>query len=139
MTRIELIEAVDSEVRETLVYARDKAVQGFHDDWKLPDRAEAEGLGDCEDFMMLAAARLLERGVPAEELYFVLANTGGGRAFDHAFLAVETPEGLWTCGDTMLGRARALNDPITPYRPETLDRWACVAQPREWRRWDETA
>lgn len=131
MSRIDTIKAVDAEVREALVYAEDRPVLGFPDDWKLPARSKADGLGDCEDFMMLAARKLLDRGVPAGEMYFTLCHTQGRDGFDHAFLAVETPEGLWTCADTIAFAA----DPL-PWSESELRQWARVSDPTDWRTWE---
>ncbi|WP_164516289.1 hypothetical protein [Minwuia thermotolerans] len=36
---------------------------------------------------------------------------------------------------TAFDAATALNAPRTPCTPQTLDHWACVARPTEWRRW----
>ena len=128
---IETLEKVDASVRKTLAYANDNAEHGF-DDWKLPERSASDGLGDREDFMLLAASRLIHEGVDPAKMYFVLCHTVGGKGFNHAFLAVETSEGLHTCADTFRPRVQPI---LEAYDDDELRRWRRVSEPANWRHW----
>lgn len=126
---IDLLKSVDAGVREDLTYGRDNADHGF-DDWQLPENVGS--VGDCEDFMLLAAHRLLEADADPQTMYFVLCHTAGRKGFNHAFLAVETMDGLHTCADTFDSKPRPI---YSTYRRDELRQWARVSEPMRWRLW----
>lgn len=130
MSSVAQLNSVDRSVRKTLTYAKDDAAHGF-DDWSLPEESGVKGLGDCEDFMMFAAGRLLDLGADPAKMYFVLCHTGGFEGFNHAFLAVETDEGLHTCADTYTGPPQPI---YAAYGRDELRQWRRVSE-KGWRLW----
>lgn len=134
MIAIDLLEEVDREVREQLDYARDEPVQGWLDDWKPPDRSLHDGEGDCEDFMLLAARKLLDHGVSPEDLYLVTVNTEGRDRANHAVLMAATEDGLMTCGDTFVTWPARLIDAYPLPAPKE---WMRLSDPGNWRIWKD--
>lgn len=132
---VEVLREVDAEVRSILTYGRDNPVNGHGDDWKTPERSIRERVGDCEDFMALAAHLLLERGYPQASLYYLLLRTRGDR-INHAALVCTTERGLMTCGDTMVRKVVQLNQAYEQREPA---KWMCLASPRRWFKWKQPA
>ena len=127
-----LIRDTDTEARNAITYERDALVGGFRENWQTEAETEVRGLGECEDFAIYAAMRLMDRGVPAEALYLTLVNTLAGPHFNHCVLLVETPSGLVTCADTRGDEPQALDD---AYDEDMMRQWARLDKPREWRKW----
>ena len=129
---VELIHTVDREARDAITYERDALVHGIRENWQTAEETAKRDLGDCEDFAIYAAMRLMDRGVPAEALYLTLVNTLAGPHFNHCVLLVETGSGLVTCADTMSSEPQAIDD---AYDEDMMRQWARLDKPREWRKW----
>lgn len=140
MTRIEAVREVDAWVRGHVDYAADPLLYGLRELWALPedlaDDIERDGKarGDCEDFALLAAARLVMRhGFTGERIWPVLLDTEDrpGRC-NHAIICVGIGQTMWTCADTFDLEARPLGQ---AYRESQLRRWCSILDLTKWRQW----
>lgn len=111
---------VNRQVNENTRYQADVQRFGRSDLW-----AEANGAGDCEDFVLEKRRRLLALGVPPQALRIVTASiktSQFGRERGHAALVVLTREGEWVLD--MTGE---------PARKQDLAyRWVKIQQGARW-------
>ena len=126
------LEEVDKKVRKVLTYQRDGKVLGFGDVWTSPRRAIEMGLGDCEEYMMVASYLLEEEGVPEASLWFVGLSLNDTGRLDHAALVVSTGQGLTLVGDVGSYGKALLKD---NYTERQIIKWASVRDPKKWFLW----
>jgi predicted transglutaminase-like cysteine proteinase len=111
---------VNRAVNATTRYVADVQRFGRSDLWM-----EADGSGDCEDFVLDKRRRLLAQGVPPNAMRIVTARVKTsqfGRARGHAVLVVMTTEGEWVLD--MIGE---------PSRRQDLDyQWVKIQQGSKW-------
>ncbi len=131
---VELIRKVDREARDAITYERDALVRGIREDWQTAEETAKRRLGDCEDFAIYAASRLMDRGVPAACLYLTLVHTEDRRGFNHCVLLVQTAGGLMTCGDTRSDGPLPL---IEAYDESMMRQYARLDKPRDWYGWNK--
>lgn len=139
MIEIETLRRVDAWVRERVTYKRDSEVWGIPEDWKTPERTLADGTGDCEDFAILAAHRLIapDNGSPPADpadLFLIACHTKGEPGLNHLLLAAKTDKGLWTCADTA-DKFRAPAYLLDAYDEGMLRRWMRLSEAENWRLW----
>lgn len=111
---------VNQQVNANTRYQADAQRFGQHDVW-----VEANGAGDCEDFVLAKRQRLLALGVPPEAMRIVTASvkiSHFGREQGHAALVVRTTEGEWVLD--MTGAPMRKQD--MPYR------WVKIQQGARW-------
>lgn len=111
---------VNRQVNESTRYEADTQRFGRSDLW-----VEANGAGDCEDFVLEKRRRLLALGVPPPAMRIVTARiktSQFGRERGHAVLVVLTTEGEWVLD--MTGE---------PARKQDLSyRWMKIQQGGRW-------
>jgi predicted transglutaminase-like cysteine proteinase len=81
-------------VNHAVTFESDIANYGVTDYWASARETIGRGRGDCEDFAIAKMEFLREAGVPARDLYLVIARDLVRRA-DHALLIVRLDDGYW--------------------------------------------
>lgn len=103
-TRYDLIRQVNDEVNRATTYRTDSDLYARLDFWEV-----AAGQGDCEDYALAKRQKLLERGVPLDDLRLATVFTetregiarhmrkqaGENMVGDHAVLICRSPIGDW--------------------------------------------
>ncbi|WP_082496732.1 transglutaminase-like cysteine peptidase [Aminobacter sp. DSM 101952] len=84
--------SVNRAVNTMIAYRQDDAVYGNLDYWAKPAEILSRGVGDCEDYVILKMAALIEAGVPARSMSLVVLKDTGRGVF-HAVLSVATQSG----------------------------------------------
>jgi predicted transglutaminase-like cysteine proteinase len=92
--RLELLRRVHEAV-DRFPYETDAERYGQADFW---ERISAAGLGDCEDYVLEKRARLMEAGVPAQDMRIGLLNIP--KAGCHAVLIVRDGDVDWVSDQT---------------------------------------
>lgn len=87
------LRAVNSWVNAHITFVDDIRLHGVTDRWARPAEALASGRGDCEDYAIAKLGLLRSLGIPAADLYLVIARDLVRRA-DHAVLAVRLDDRL---------------------------------------------
>lgn len=82
------LEAVQAEVNNRNTYQLDTQQYGKLENWAL---MEEGGAGDCEDFALTKARKLLNLGYPASAIHIETGTTPKGEG--HAWLVVQTDQG----------------------------------------------
>jgi len=80
------IERVNRSVNAAITPKSDIEVYGKRDYWTIP----ANGMGDCEDYVLLKRAKLLASGFSASQLLITMVRNGGEA---HIVLTVRTSKG----------------------------------------------
>jgi len=79
---------VQSEINDRNKYITDTKQYGKLENWAI---MEEGGSGDCEDFALTKAKKLLDMGYPASALHIEVGTIPGGEG--HAWLVVQTDQG----------------------------------------------
>lgn len=85
--RAEQLRLVNSWVNARIAFVDDIRQHGIADHWATPAQSLLRGRGDCEDYAIAKLGLLRSLGIPASDLYLVIARDLVRRA-DHAVLAV---------------------------------------------------
>ena len=84
---------INSWVNARIAFVDDIRLHGVTDRWARPAEALTSGRGDCEDYAIAKLGLLRSLGIPAADLYLVIARDLVRRA-DHAVLAVRLDDRL---------------------------------------------
>lgn len=88
----EKLQTVNSSVNQSIEYAPDYNIYNKKDHWAPANQTIKLGFGDCEDYVILKHAMLIQAGVPSSSMsLIVLKDTD--RNLYHAVLAVSTNKG----------------------------------------------
>lgn len=88
------LERVNRGVNGLVAYKRDKALYGSLDRWAKPAEILKRGAGDCEDYVILKMAALVDAGIPAQSMSLVVLRDSQ-KGFFHAVLSVATGSGTF--------------------------------------------
>jgi predicted transglutaminase-like cysteine proteinase len=110
----ERLTRVNSWVNGAIKFEDDARLYGERDHWASARESLARGRGDCEDYAIAKMQMLRAAGVPAANLYLVIARDLVRRA-DHAVLAVRMDDGFWIL-DSGGDQVTAAAD-VRDYRP----------------------
>jgi len=101
-------------INHRIAFESDLENYGVSDYWASARESLARGRGDCEDYAIAKMELLRAAGVPAADLYLVVAKDLVRRA-DHAILVVRMSDGFWVLdsGTDEVMPANAVQD----YRP----------------------
>lgn len=89
---MEKLATVNRAINTMIAYRQDDAIYGNLDYWAKPAEILSRGVGDCEDYVILKMAALIEAGVPARSMSLVVLKDTGRGVF-HAVLSVATQSG----------------------------------------------
>jgi predicted transglutaminase-like cysteine proteinase len=99
--RLDLLERVNFEVNSTILYVSDQEQYGIPEYWSRPK----SGVEDCDGYTLEKRARLLDAGVPLEDLRIAFCEVPG-QGF-HAVLVATDPEtGDWVLDNRHPGPLR---------------------------------
>jgi predicted transglutaminase-like cysteine proteinase len=84
----------NSWLNHAIAFQSDTENYGVSDYWASARESLARGRGDCEDYAIAKMQLLREAGIPASDLYLVIARDLLRRA-DHALLLVRLDDGFW--------------------------------------------
>lgn len=87
------IEAVNAWVNARIRFTDDRVAYGAADHWASAAQSLRKARGDCEDYAIAKMQLLKLLGVPAEDLYLVIAHDLVRRA-DHAVLVIRNGQGF---------------------------------------------
>lgn len=87
LSRLAQIRTVNAWVNARISYIEDVRQHGIADRWAPANQSLSRGRGDCEDYAIAKMQMLRALGVPADEMFLVVARDLVRRA-DHAVLAV---------------------------------------------------
>jgi predicted transglutaminase-like cysteine proteinase len=90
----ERLARVNAWINHAITFESDQQNYGVSDYWASARETMARGRGDCEDYAIAKMELLRASGVPASDLYIVIAKDLVRRA-DHALLAVRSADGYW--------------------------------------------
>lgn len=90
----ERLARVNAWINHAITFESDQQNYGVSDYWASARETMARGRGDCEDYAIAKMELLRASGVPASELYLVIAKDLVRRA-DHALLVVRLSDGYW--------------------------------------------
>ena len=94
LTLLQQLQVVNANVNRAITFTSDMEQYGVADYWASARESLISGRGDCEDYA-IAKLQLLEAlGVPADDLYLVIARDLDRQA-DHAVLAVRAEGRFW--------------------------------------------
>lgn len=88
----DILTRVQVEGNKAITYDSDKKLYGQLDYWTFPIEVKGGLRGDCEDYSLYKYNRLVEEGIPEENLTIIICKTETGEG--HAILGVITDEGV---------------------------------------------
>lgn len=86
----ELLDSVNLFVNKYVQYRSDQAVWGKPDKWQTPDETEKLATGDCEDYAILKARKLVKNGANPKAMQLLLVRTRQNPEGSHMVLAANT-------------------------------------------------
>lgn len=107
------LQVVNAGVNRAITFTSDIQQYGVGDYWATARESLTNGRGDCEDYAIAKLQLLQALGVPADDLYLVLARDLDRQA-DHAVLAVRAEGRFWVL-DSASGVMSA--ESVRDYRP----------------------
>lgn len=122
--------SVNRAVNTMITYRKDDAVYGNLDYWAKPAEILSRGVGDCEDYVILKMAALIEAGVPARSMSLVVLQDTGRGVF-HAVLSVATQSGNFILDNlsNTVASDRAYRSYVPLYSFSTDRAWIHGARP----------
>ncbi len=100
-----VVRKINAEVNRDILPMTDSEIYGEEEVWSYPD-----AMGDCEDYVLLKRALLIERGFPTSDLLITVVRKRNGEG--HAVLTLRTDEGDYVL-DNLDDDVRLWTD--TPY------------------------
>lgn len=123
----DVVRSVNISTNKSITPMTDMEIYGREEVWTYPDDA-----GDCEDFVLLKRAKLIEAGFPASDLLITVVRKPDGEG--HAVLTLRSTEGDFVL-DNLVDDVRPWFE--TPYtylkRQATFDagRWVSIEDGRD--------
>ena len=127
---LDKLAAVNRGINTLIAYRKDEANYGDMDYWAKPTEILARGAGDCEDYVILKMAALIEAGVPAQSMSLVVLQDRSRGVF-HAVLSVATQSGTFILDNlsNTVARDGAYRSYVPLYSFSTDRAWIHGAKP----------
>jgi predicted transglutaminase-like cysteine proteinase len=84
------LDSINLYANKNIKYMSDQAVWGKPDKWQTPDETEKLGTGDCEDYAIVKARRLVMAGADPAAMQLLMVAPRGNPTGCHMVLAANT-------------------------------------------------